>query len=157
MEKGYYKSNIGNISVIIENHKVINIFFVDQIQKKLIPLSPLMETTLQQIKEYFQGKCREFTFPIRMKGTDFQIRVWKLISRIPFGTSLAYVKVAKEYGDAKMVRATADAIAKNPILIAVPCHRVIASDRSLVGNSGSLDTKRQLLELEGFPKQFSVL
>ena len=116
-----------------------------------------METTLQQIKEYFQGKRREFTFPIRMKGTDFQMRVWKLISRIPFGTTLAYVKVAKEYGDAKMVRTTTDAIAKNPILIAVPCHRVIASDRSLVGNSGSLDTKRQLLELEGFPKQFSVL
>ena len=77
-----------------------------------------------------------------MKGTDFQIRVWKLISRISFGTSLAYVKVAKEYGDAKMARAIADAIAKNPILIAAPCHRVITSDRSLVGYSGSLNTKR---------------
>ena len=72
MEKGYYKSNIGNISVIIENQKIINIFFVDQIQKNLTPLSPLMESTLQQIKEYFQGKRREFTFPVRMKGAIFR-------------------------------------------------------------------------------------
>ena len=77
--------------------------------------------------------------------------------RIPYGTSMAYVKVAQAYGDAKMVRAVAAAIAKNPILIAVPCHRVIGSDGSLVGYSGGINVKRQLLELEGFTKQFTVL
>jgi len=70
---------------------------------------------------------------------------------------LAYVKVAQAYGDAKMVREVAATIAKNPILLVIPCHRVIGSDGSLVGYSGGIETKRQLLELEGFPEQFNVL
>jgi O-6-methylguanine DNA methyltransferase len=80
-----------------------------------------------------------------------------LISHIPYDTSLAYVKVTQAYGDAKMVSAVAAAFAKNPILIVVPCHRVIGSDGSMVGYYGGIDVKRQLLELEGFPKQFTVL
>lgn len=156
MEQVYYKIGLQNICIIVENQEVVQIFFVDKIQNNPASLSPLMQKVIQQIDEYFQAKRREFSFPIRLKGTDFQIKVWKLLSRIPYGTSLAYVKVAQEYGDAKMVRAVASAIAKNPILIVVPCHRVIGSDESLVGYSGGIATKRQLLELEGFPKQFSV-
>jgi methylated-DNA-[protein]-cysteine S-methyltransferase len=116
-----------------------------------------MRSVIKQIDEYFHGKRREFTFPIRPKGTDFQVKVWKLLSRIPYGTSLAYVKVAQAYGDAKMVRAIACAIAKNPLLIVIPCHRVVGSDGSLVGYSGGITTKRRLLELEGYPKQLTVL
>jgi methylated-DNA-[protein]-cysteine S-methyltransferase len=156
MEEVYYKAGTQNISVTIENQEVTKIFFVNEIQENPASLSPLMQKVIQQIDEYFQAKRREFSFPIRLKGTDFQVKIWKLLSRIPYGTSLAYVKVAQEYGDAKMVRAVASAIAKNPILIVVPCHRVIGSDGSLVGYSGGLATKRQLLELEGFPKQFTV-
>jgi methylated-DNA-[protein]-cysteine S-methyltransferase len=156
MEEVYYKAGTRNICVTIENQEVTKIFFVDEIQENPESISPLMQKVIQQIDEYFQAKRREFSFPIRLKGTDFQVKIWKLLSRIPYGTSLAYVKVAQEYGDAKMVRAVASAIAKNPILIVVPCHRVIGSDGSLVGYSGGLATKRQLLELEGFPKQFTV-
>jgi methylated-DNA-[protein]-cysteine S-methyltransferase len=156
MEEVYYKAGTQNICVTIKNQEVTKIFFVHEIQENPASLSPLMQKVIQQIDEYFQAKRREFSFPIRLKGTDFQVKIWKLISRIPYGTSLAYVKVAQEYGDAKMVRAVASAIAKNPILIVVPCHRVIGSDGSLVGYSGGLATKRQLLELEGFPKQFTV-
>ena len=157
MEQAYYKSNAGNICVVIENHEVTRIFFVDEIQENSALPSLLMQKVIQQINEFFQVKRRECSFPIRLKGTDFQVKIWKLISRIPYGTSLAYVKVAQACGDAKMVRAVAAAIAKNPILIAVPCHRVIGSDGSMVGYSGGIDVKRQLLELEGFPKQFAVL
>ena len=156
MEEVYYKAGTQNICVTIKKQEVTKIFFVDEIQENPASLSPLMQKVIQQIDEYFQAKRREFSFPIRLKGTDFQVKIWKLLSRIPYGTSLAYVKVAQEYGDAKMVRAVASAIAKNPILIVVPCHRVIGSDGSLVGYSGGLATKRQLLELEGFPKQFTV-
>ena len=156
MEEVYYKAGTQNICVTIEKQEVTKIFFVDEIQENPESISPLMQKVIKQIDEYFQAKRREFSFPIRLKGTDFQVKIWKLLSRIPYGTSLAYVKVAQEYGDAKMVRAVASAIAKNPILIVVPCHRVIGSDGSLVGYSGGLATKRQLLELEGFPKQFTV-
>lgn len=137
--------------------KKLRVFFVEEIEKIPLPTSPLMRGVIKQIDEYFHGKRREFTFPIRPKGTDFQVKVWKLLSRIPYGTSLAYVKVAQAYGDAKMVRAIAGAIAKNPLLIVIPCHRVVGSDGSLVGYSGGITTKRRLLELEGYPKQLTVL
>lgn len=157
MEVGYYKSEARVVSVNIENQEVTRIFFVEEIEKIPLPTSPLMGSVIKQIDEYFHGKRREFTFPIRPKGTGFQVKVWKLLSRIPYGTSLAYVKVAQAYGDAKMVRAIAGAIAKNPLLIVIPCHRVVGSDGSLVGYSGGITTKRRLLELEGYPKQLSVL
>ena len=157
MEQAYFKSNIGNILITIVNQEVVNISFVDHIEKKPTILSPLMQNVIKQIDEYFKKKRLEFNFPFRLIGTDFQVKIWKLLLRIPYGTSMAYVKVAQAYGDAKMVRAVAAAIAKNPILIAVPCHRVIGSDGSLVGYSGGINVKRQLLELEGFTKQFTVL
>ena len=157
MEQAYYKSTVGNLCVIIENQEVTRIFFVDKIRENFSTLSPLMQKVTKQINEFFQVERREFSFPIRLKGTDFQLKIWKLISNIPYGTSLAYVKVAQAYGDAKMVREVAATIAKNPILLVVPCHRVIGSDGSLVGYSGGIETKRQLLELEGFPEQFNVL
>ncbi len=156
MEIGFYKSNIGIISIKIDNQEVMGISFVDQISESTQSMSPLMETVVQQIGEYLQGSRREFSFPIRLKGTDFQVKIWKLLLRIPYGSSSAYVKVAQAYGDTKMVRPVAAAIAKNPLLIVVPCHRVIGSDGSLVGYSAGIQTKRQLLELEGFPKQFDV-
>ena len=157
MEQAYYKSTIGNLCVIIENYEVTRIFFVDKIRENFSTPSPLMQKVIKQINEFFQVERREFSFPIRLKGTDFQLKIWKLISNIPYGTSLAYVKVAQAYGDAKMVREVAATIANNPILLVVPCHRVIGSDGSLVGYSGGIETKRQLLELEGFPGQFNVL
>ena len=157
MEQAYYKSNIGYLSIIIENDEVTRIFFVDEIQENFALPSPLMEKVIQQINEFFEVKRREFNFPFRLKGTDFQVKIWKLLNRIPYGTSLSYVKVAQAYGDVKMVGAVAAAIARNPIIIVVPCHRVIGSDGSLVGYSGGIETKRQLLELEGFPKHFTLL
>ena len=95
-----------------------------------------MENTIQQIQKCFQGKCHEFNFPIRIKGTDFHIKVRKLVSQIPYGTSLAYNKVKQEYGVSKMVRAIAFAIVKNPFFIEVHCHCIIGSDGSIVGYSG---------------------
>jgi methylated-DNA-[protein]-cysteine S-methyltransferase len=157
MEVGYYTCNEIKIFVTIENEEVTSISLANEPQKISAQSSPMMKSVIQQIDEYFHGKRRAFHFPIRPKGTDFQQEIWQLVAGIPYGTSLAYVKVAQKFGDAKMVRAVAHAIAKNPILIAIPCHRVIGSDGSLIGYSGGIAVKRQLLELEGFPKQFSVI
>ncbi len=156
MENGFLEHPIGNIMVIIENQEVVGVSFVEKIHNKQNSPSPLMVKVIQQIGEYFQGNRRSFTFPFRMKGTDFQIKIWNLLMRIPYGTSMAYVKVALEYGDVKMIRAVAAAIAKNPLLLVVPCHRVIGSDGSMVGYSAGIATKRRLLESEGFPKHFDV-
>lgn len=157
MEGAYYKSEAGIVSVNLKNQEVSGIFFVEEIEKIPLPVSPLIKSVIKQIDEYLYGKRRDFTFPISPKGTDFQVKIWKLLSRIPYGTSLAYVKVAQAFGESKMVRAIASAIAKNPLLIFIPCHRVVGSDESLVGYSGGITTKRQLPERDGFPKQLSLL
>jgi methylated-DNA-[protein]-cysteine S-methyltransferase len=75
---------------------------------------------------------------------------------IPFGTTTTYLNLARKHGDVKAIRAVAHAIGKNPILIAIPCHRVLGSDGSLVGYSGGLENKVKLLEHEGYPVQKSL-
>ena len=152
MEIGYYKSVVGNLKIITQNQKVYSVSFVEKIKETEENPSGLMKTIVKQIEEYFQGKRTQFDLPLVMNGTDFQVKIWKLLMRIPYGTTLAYVKVAQEFGDSKMVRAVASAIAKNPLSILIPCHRVIGSDGSMVGYSGGIPVKRLLLELEGYPK-----
>ena len=80
-----------------------------------------------------------------------------MLGDLPFGRTLSYLKLARSYGNAKAIRAVAAAIGKNPILVAIPCHRVIGSDGSLVGYSGGIDRKRKLLQLEGYPMQTSLI
>ena len=152
MEKGFYKSFLGNLLIIIDKEKVTRISFIDQIEGKNDNPSQLMEKTIKQISEYFQGTRTQFEFPLRMIGTDFQIKIWKLLSLIPFGSTIAYLKVAKEFGDSKMIRAVVSAVIKNPLSIVIPCHRIIGSDGSMVGYSGGIPIKRLLLQHEGYPK-----
>tara|TARA_B100001029_G_scaffold170619_1_gene166612 strand:+ start:11712 stop:12170 length:459 start_codon:yes stop_codon:yes gene_type:complete len=152
VEKGFYKSFLGNLLIIIDKEKVTRISFIDQIEGKNDKPSQLMEKTIKQISEYFQGTRTQFEFPLRMIGTDFQIKIWKLLSLIPFGSTIAYLKVAKEFGDSKMIRAVVSAVIKNPLSIVIPCHRIIGSDGSMVGYSGGIPIKRLLLQHEGYPK-----
>ena len=86
-----------------------------------------------------------------LKGTKFQIKVWKYLIKIPRGQTRTYSDVAKAINKPKSVRAVANAIGKNPYAPKIPCHRVIRSDGSLGGYSGKggLNTKRKLLKSEG--------
>ena len=152
MEKGFYKSFLGNLLIIIDKGKVTRISFIDQIEGKNDKPSKLMEKTIKQISEYFHGTRTQLEFPLRMIGTDFQIKIWKLLSLIPFVSTIAYLKVAKEFGDSKMIRAVVSAVIKNPLSIVIPCHRIIGSDGSMVGYSGGIPIKRLLLQHEGFPE-----
>ncbi len=111
---------------------------------------------VKQLQEYFDLQRTAFTLPLDLQGTVFQKKVWQALLAIPFGTTLSYLKVAQKLGDPKKVRAVAAAIAKNPVLILVPCHRVIGSDAKLVGYSGGLQRKQALLKLEGFQFQNSL-
>ena len=90
------------------------------------------------------------------KGTEFQKQVWNILLTIPFGKTLPYIEVAQIYGNIKAVQAVAAAIGKNPILVPVPCHRVIGSNGSPVGFAAGLEKKKWLLENEGFPFQAEI-
>jgi methylated-DNA-[protein]-cysteine S-methyltransferase len=111
--------------------------------------APAMRGYVGELEEYFCGKCREFTFPLDLRGTDFQIACWQALRAIPFGETRSYAHIARAIGQPNAFRAVGMANNRNPIAIVVPCHRVIASDGKLCGYGGGLDVKGKLLELEG--------
>jgi O-6-methylguanine DNA methyltransferase len=102
-----------------------------------------------ELEEYFSGRRREFSFPLDLRGTDFQLACWRALLQIPYGETRSYADIARAVGCPHGFRAVGMANHRNPIAIVVPCHRVIASDGTLCGYGGGLDVKRKLLELEG--------
>ena len=102
-----------------------------------------------EIKEYFQRQLLTFSIPLLPEGTPFQKLVWNELLKIPFGTTCTYQELAIRLGGKEKTRAVATAVAKNPILILIPCHRVIGTNGKLTGFSAGLDRKRLLLGLEG--------
>lgn len=102
----------------------------------------------RQLEEYFAGARREFSLLLDARGTEFQRRVWRALSEIPYGKTATYSDVAKRIHNPNAVRAVGLANGRNPISIIVPCHRVIGADGSLTGYGGGLERKRFLLALE---------
>jgi len=103
----------------------------------------------RELTEYFAGKRRDFSFPLDLRGTPFQLNCWRALLKIPYGETRTYADIARSVGQPQAFRAVGMANNRNPIAIVVPCHRVIASDGTLCGYGGGLDVKRKLLELEG--------
>ena len=101
-----------------------------------------------QLEEYFAGQRRDFDVPLALRGTDFQLRVWRELGRIPFGETVSYAQLATRLGSPRAVRAVGLANGRNPVSLVVPCHRVIGSDGALTGYAGGLAVKRWLLDHE---------
>jgi len=108
-----------------------------------------MQLYVSELEEYFRGERREFTFPLDLRGTDFQLACWRALLAIPYGETRTYADIAHAVRKPNAFRAVGMANNRNPVAIVVPCHRVIASDGTLCGYGGGLDVKRKLLELEG--------
>ena len=150
-----YDFEIGELAICEENGKIVLVNVVktkedieemakNSIQKE----TSLIKNTKQQLDEYFAGKRKKFDIPIKLDGTDFQINVWKELLKIPYGETCSYLDIAKRIGNPKASRAVGMANNKNKIIIIVPCHRVIGSNKKLVGYACGLEVKEKLLELE---------
>ena len=108
----------------------------------------LTALVFQQLDEYFKGTRKTFDFPYKLHGTPFQKTVWAALREIPYGETRSYKDIAEAIGCPRAFRAVGMANHANPIFIAIPCHRVIGADGSLVGYGGGLGMKKLLLELE---------
>src|ERR1700691_4062279 len=108
-----------------------------------------LQAYASELEEYFAGKRREFTFPLDLRGTEFQKACWRALLAIPYGETRSYGDIARAVGKPHGFRAVGMANNRNPVAIVVPCHRVIAAEGRLGGYGGGLDVKRKLLELEG--------
>ena len=110
--------------------------------------SPLLSDCAAQLRAYFDGTLRTFALPLHLVGTDFQRRTWEALCRIPYGETRTYGQQAALLGNPKASRAVGGANHHNPVMIIVPCHRVIGAGGQLTGYAGGLDMKAWLLAHE---------
>jgi methylated-DNA-[protein]-cysteine S-methyltransferase len=113
-------------------------------EPSLLQLKPVVD----QLESYFCGNLTRFDLPLDLAGTEFQLKVWRALCRIPYGTTCAYGQIAKTISQPGAARAVGLANNHNPVPIIVPCHRVIGADGNLTGYGGGLPRKRKLLDLE---------
>jgi len=113
---------------------------------------PVLLEAAGQLRAYFAGSLREFSLPLEVGGTDFQLRVWRKLRDIPYGETWSYRDLAVALGNPTAVRAVGAANGANPLPIIMPCHRVIGSNGKLVGYGGGLTLKKRLLEIERGPR-----
>lgn len=144
----YYTSPLGLLKLQCSDKHIKSVTFSDAEGEIQNDKHKLLHACTKQLEEYFEGKRKLFTLPLNQDGTAFQIKVWDLLYKIPYGKTISYNELSKQYGDLKAIRAVASANGKNNIAIIVPCHRVIGSDHSLVGYAGGLWRKKWLLNHE---------
>lgn len=112
------------------------------------PASTLERQVAQELRQYFQGCRRRFSFAVRAEGTGFDAVVWRQLLTIPYGQTRTYGEVARSVGQPGAARAVGGANHRNPIPIVIPCHRVVGANGKLGGYGGGPDLKRRLLALE---------
>jgi methylated-DNA-[protein]-cysteine S-methyltransferase len=117
-------------------------------QWQLSPRLPLFRKATAQLRDYFAGARTTFDLSLAPEGTAFQQDVWSKIRAVPFGETITYAELARRCGRPRAIRAAGAATGRNPLMIVVPCHRIMGSGGALTGYAGGLDRKRALLELE---------
>ena len=154
MNTTYFVTPIGQLFLhytIMDNHSVliykINFDETTQTQRNLA--SEELDAIIHSFSQYFEGASTlnkvQTAFP---KGTDFQLKVWSEISKVPYGETKTYAEIARKIGKPKAYRAVANACGKNPLLILIPCHRIVSTTDGLGGYVGGRERKRYLLNLE---------
>ncbi len=148
IEKVYIKWEKINLLVEVEEKIIKKIEFItlDKVGKN--PNNDFSKKIEREFLEYFQGKRKKFTLEIFIEGTEFQKKVWKELLEIPYGQRRSYGEIAKTIGNPKGARAIGMACNRNKLPIIIPCHRVVGSNKKLVGFAGGLEVKSTLLKLE---------
>ena len=148
MNIAYWKSPLGMMEICEENNAITHLHFSNFQQENNSNQSPLLELTIKQLAEYFNNERQYFNLPINPIGTNFQLKVWQELQKIPYGETRNYQQIANNIGNIKASRAVGMANNKNPIAIIIPCHRVIGKNGTLTGYASGLETKEKLLNLE---------
>lgn len=157
------KTALGEMQVLVSEKGICRLLFsrvsdisglFDSSQERS---HPLLEQLEEELSEYCRRVRRSFTLPLDLHGTAFQRSVWQRIQAIPYGRTITYKEIADELDLSRGSRAVGNAVAQNPLLILVPCHRVVGSSGSLTGFAGGLELKERLLELEGIRIPFGQI
>ena len=150
-----YPSPLGELTLLSSERELVCAAFPDQkhyaaavkgAKGAVRQEHPILEETRRWLDCYFSGAVPDFLPPLAPRGTAFQLRVWELLQRIPYGRWVSYGAIAKALGSSP--RAVGSAVGRNPISILLPCHRVLGADGALTGYAGGLRRKEMLLALE---------
>lgn len=146
-------TQFGNLEISADKDGITGVRFVESFSQMHVEIEDKdakiwLEKGIIEIEAYLSGHLKAFTVPMVCEGTQFQKIVWHIIREIPYGQRLSYKQIAEQIGRPKSYRAVGTACGKNPLLILVPCHRVVGMDKKLHGYSGGLLIKEKLLEME---------
>lgn len=151
-----FDTPLGPVVAVAEEGGLVHVDFVGARYERPIgpdwiddPEAPALAACREQLAEYFAGARTRFELPLAPRGSQFQQRVWREISRVPYGETITYAELARRAGSPGNARAAGAATGRNPLGVVIPCHRIVGSDGSLTGYAGGLERKRELLELEG--------
>jgi len=148
---GFFETPIGLIYYSINNGFVTALSF-EKVDNTLEENSEVNYITKSLLKKevflYFEGKLKIFTVPINLIGTEFQKLIWNEINKIPYGQTLTYMQISLNIKNKKASRAVGNATGKNPVLLLIPCHRIIGLSGELTGYAGGLERKAFLLNQE---------
>ena len=145
--KFYYKSPIGVLEIELKNDIVLGLKVVESCDN-VSEVTGYFAQVAKQLDEYFAGKRTKFELNISPKGTAFQKKVWAELLKTPYGKTKSYQEIAEAVAKPKAQRAVGSACNKNPILLIIPCHRVVSKSGKLTGFACGVDRKEQLLKLE---------
>lgn len=146
-EYAVMETPLGNVRAEVWDGYLVRLQFTEEPVTDTFLDGVLMDVRIQ-LGLYFQGKLDTFDIPVAFGGTDFQHKVWMEVNKIPFGKTSTYEKIANNLGNPNAVRAVGTAIGANPILIMLPCHRIVGKYGQLTGYAGGLWRKSKLLEME---------
>ena len=151
-----YISPIGSILIVSDGESIVGAWFYGQKYfKSTVDGEIVRDDDLTIFKkvtkffdDYFSGKNPVIDFELNPKGSEFRLKVWKILSEIPYGETLTYGEIASRISDSMSAQAVGSAVGHNPISILIPCHRVLGKDGKLTGYAAGIDKKRELLKLE---------
>jgi len=143
-----YQTPVGKLSIACEEDNIVKLTLSEKVDNAVQKETPIIQKAHRQLMEYFERKRKHFDLPLKPKGTLFQQKVWDALSQISYGKTKSYKEIATMIGNPKACRAVGMANHCNPIMIIIPCHRVIGSNGSLTGYAYGTEMKMQLLELE---------
>lgn len=149
----YYTGLIGTYAIEETDGKLTRMWVGDRINLIFDDVelreTPLLKEGRAQLDAYFAGQLKKFTLPLAPSGTAFQLRVWDILSALPYGETITYGQLAEKVGNPNASRAVGMANGRNPLPIFIPCHRVVGAGGKLTGYTGGLDIKEKLLRIEG--------
>ena len=151
-----YPSPLGEILIVSDGEAICGLWFYGQkyfkssIDDDLIERSDLdiFKKAIRWLDSYFKGLNPKFDFKLDPQGSDFRLKVWKILLEIPYGETVTYGEIALKLSQSMSAQAVGGAVGHNPIAIMIPCHRVLGADGKLTGYAGGIERKIELLKLE---------